>query len=715
MLKEKVELKSNIKPEPKEEVIESLLSKGKPLKLDDEEQKKVVKAFKEEFEAIKTERMDIDGEDFDSFLASMDRQRKGQMPKTANRAYNLDTGLTKIKCSDIVRTTINAIFDVDPIISVNPRPGFAKGVGTKVCKEQQEFLDYVIDEKIPLRKSLRLAANSATYKKVGVIKWVHKVRKEKRIGHAKFEGKPEVIGINQQTGQPLIKNKALEDFMLNYGDMIRKEEERNPGSKKYDWIINRLKEGKKVEFDYEYDDVVYNDPYPQFVDNKNFYVRKDTDGYWGLCEAQLIAERISFSYYQLKNLEKEYDFVNLDKLIYDNEEDKKADNKRENYATENYNIIECPFYVRLPDEEEYTKVVLWIAEEKMVYLGGIYYPYTVLDSYYVPHYVKCTDNGFYQEGVAEDVTDTHLSKNAILNHTLEAAQMANTIVPIADKNSDIVKQFLNNTWINGMPLYGNAKDIDFLNNKIKLPDISGLLVLDQTLTRVASELTRVSDLRSGKETPLDPNAPGNKTAMLLQESGRGVKDYVDEFINGFNIDAQVILKLYYEMNQDEQEYLERRQKAVTGKEPKKISKASMIARTSIQSQAMAYDFNKINAKREDLAINQFLTNEMIVISNPEANYERIKIVMAGWSPKWKNAINKILPPLEEFKAQQAAIALQAVQQYVQVKIQESKMTGQPPNMVPEELIGMMSQMQALATMPAKQSQEIKKSQSKGAK
>ncbi len=299
MPKEDVIIKSNIIPEPKEEVIEQLLQKGKPLNIiDDTQQKQLVTEIKDEWEEIKKERMDINGEDFDSFLDTMDRQRKGQMPKTAGRAYNLDTGLSQIKCSDIERTIIGALFGTDPIISVSPRPGFARGAGTEVCKQQQEFLDYAIDERIPIRPPMRLAATSAVYKKVGIIKWVHKVKKEKRIGHEKYIGNPQVVGQDPQTGQPITKNEGLEEFMLHHGETIEKDLKKNPKSKKYKWIVDRLQQGKKAEFDIEYDDVVFSDPFPRFIDNKDFYVRKNTEGYDGLCETLLIVERVSFSYYE---------------------------------------------------------------------------------------------------------------------------------------------------------------------------------------------------------------------------------------------------------------------------------------------------------------------------------------------------------------------------------------------------------------------------------
>jgi len=706
MLKENLTIVRNTdKEEPVK--IESLLQKGKPLDItDDTEQKKIVKAINEEFEAIKKERGDIDGENYDEFLEMMDRQKKGRMPKTTGRAYNLDTGVSKIKCGDIIRTIMDALLGVDPVVSISPRPGFAKGQGYEICSQQQEFLDYAIDEKIPLKGPMRLAADSATYKKVGIIKWTHKVRKEKRIKTEKFTGKITQTGTDPNTGAPILKNTGIEDFLLAYGP----EFEKDPN--KYKWIIDLLSKEKVAKFDVEYDEIVYNDPFPQFIDNKNFYVRKNTEGYIGLCEAELTVERVSFSYYKLKQLEKEYGFINVNKLIYDSDEDENAGKKRDGFASENYDLQECVY--NYEKDGEHVKTVMWVAEVKQLYMGGVYFPFTVIGSYYVPHYVKKTGTGFYQEGVAEDLTDVHLSKNAILNHTLEAAQMANTVTPMAKKNSDVSNQFLNNTWVNGMPIYAGKGEVDFLNNYIKAPDIRGLLTLDQSLSQIASQLSRSSDLRSGKETPLDPSAPASKTAMLLQESSKDVRDYVDVFAKGFNIDAQMILRIYYEMNDDEQEYLEKRYRQVVGAPSKKISKSALMAKTLIQSQAMVYDFNKTNAKRQDLLNNQFLSNESLIVNNPRANWERVNILISSMDPKWKNNKQKLLPSLEDFNKQQMMIAVQAVQIFVQQMMQQAKVTGNPPQVDAKALVELITQLQSMATRPIDQVQEIEKQQAKEA-
>lgn len=708
MPKENVVIDRNTDKEPDEPIIESLLQKGKPLNItEDTEQKKLVKEIEEEFEAIKKERMDIDGYDYDVFLGKMDNQKKGRMPKTTGRAYNLDCGLSAIKCGDVIRTIVDAILGVEPIVSISPRPGFAKGEGYTICQEQEQFIDYALDEKIPLKDPLRLAADSATYKKVGVIKWIHKVRKEPRIRTEKYTGKTEQIGVDQQTGKPILKNQGIIDFMAAYGPEVEKD------PKKYEWILKKLVQDKVAKFDVQYDEIVYNDPFPKFVDNKNFYVRKATEGYLGLCETQLTVERVEFTYYGLKKLEKENGFVNVDKLIYDSVDDENAHKKRDGFANEMYPVLECVYMYRMG--EEYQKIVCWISETKKCYLGGVYFPFTVIGSYYVPHHVKTTGTGFYQEGVAESLTDTHLSKNAILNHTLEAAQMATTITPLVKKGSDAAGQFLNNLWVNGMPIYAVKGEIDFLNNYIKPPDVGALLTLNQVLSQIGSEISGSSDLRSGKETPLDPSAPARKTAMLLQESGKNIKDYVDTFSQGFNIDVQLILRIYFEMNDDEQEYLERRYRSVTGAMPKKISKAAMMARTLIQSQAMAYDFNKMNAKRQDILNNQILSNESLIMNNPQANWTRVNILISSMDPKWSNNKEKLLPSLEEFNKQQAQIAVQAVQIFVQQMIQEAQTTQQAPKLDPRALMQLINQLQSMATMPMNVLGEKQKQQAKEAK
>lgn len=676
--------------------VESLFSKGKKLSLDDDQQKRLIQLYKDEMEAIIRGRDEIS---YDDFCDEMDNQYLGIMPRRANQTFNLDCGVTKVKEDDIVRSIDDAHWAQDPIVSVSPRPGFAKGQGIEVCEQQEEFIDYALDEVIPFKEPFRLASSAAVRKKVGFIKWTHRVRKEWRDREETYIGKNDKVPT--QDGQVMVSNKGVEDFMLAH----REEVEKDPEAHK--WIIDDLMAEKTVKINVKYQEVVYNDPFPTFVNNKNFYARVTTSGYLGLCEAYMIAEKINFTFHELKKLEKEHGFVNIDKLIQD------ADGEEiEGKKDETFDVFEVVIDYKINKEDEETKkVVAFISDEKQLFLGGINYPFTTIDCYYVPHYVGA-GIGLYKDGVNEFLSDIHVTLNAILNFILEGAYISNTITPIADPASEIIKQWKSRAYGHGIPIKANPKDIDFLSNKLRPLDLGGLLKLWAELWKIADNISRVSSLRTGRESPLDPNAPGNKTIALLEESGKGVADYIELISSGFSIDAMIILRIYYEMGLQKHEYVSKRQKEVSGVEPKSISQSALIAKTNIQSQAYTYDFNKQNLKRETVAFNQMLRTEPLFESNPEGKYYWLRYMTKIWSPTLKNMVDKILPPPQQFQQKQAQLAMQGVKAYFDQMVAKAKTSGEQPELDPKALMGLMLELQKQATMNFEMQGQVAKQKEK---
>ena len=314
---------------------------------------------------------------------------------------------------------------MDPIVSVGPRPEFAKEGGSEVTQKQEEFLDYAFDMRLPFRHPFRLAAHSAVRKKVGMIKWRHKIRMAPIMRTETYKPDIEEQPDPNIPGATIKVSKGVENFVKTHRERIEKDPE------KYKWVIDKLNNNIPVTLDVEYSDPVYNDPYPKFVNNKNFYVRKDVEGYEGLIETRLTVERVSMRHYELKKFEKEYEFVNIDKLLYDSDEDEKNEEIRKGAYTEAYDILECVFHFNETNDTggDTEKIVCFFSEKKQMYLGGVYYPLTVLECYYVPHYVKKNREGFYQGCISEDIRDVHISKNAILNFTLEGAWIGNMVTP----------------------------------------------------------------------------------------------------------------------------------------------------------------------------------------------------------------------------------------------------------------------------------------------
>jgi len=181
------------------------------------------------------------------------------------------------------------------------------------------------------------------------------------------------------------------------------------------------------------------------------------------------------------------------------------------------------------------------------------------------------------------------------------------------------------------------------------------------------------------------------------------------------VDANCVLKIYYEISQADQLFISRRAAKVTGKgDPfKHITRSEMIAKTSIQSMAHAFDFDKIQSKREDVALYQILRQEPLVANNPQSVWTLLRNITKNWSQKWKNQIDTLLPQLEQLKAQQLQLAVQAVAQYVKMKAEEAEVTGVKPEIDPKELLGVILQMQSeMATNPP---EEVLKEREKNAK
>ena len=681
-------LEASDRTEPKDE---STPIYYEQLDIPEEDKTRIVQDIMDEFEAIKGER---DGEKLEEKWDTLDRQYSGLVKEDTRRMFNLCRKITKVKVNRVVNMIMQAFMKSDPKYSVTPRPEFMRQGGQEVADNQSDFLDYKLDN-LPFRDPEGLTVHSAVLKGTGILKVYHLIKKEKKKREEQYKGTPKLVmgqggqqAVDPQTGMPIVKNDGLEEFLRNWPE----------APKDYPGLIKKLEEGKEIKIVAEYTEMTYNDPAFKNIDLKNFFVRLNTDGYEGLKSTKLVVERQEYNYWDLKLEEKKGFFKDIDEITYEDEDKKK---RRANYQTEVYQILECTYFGKLKeDDEEEIKIVCWIAEEKKVMIGAITYPYYAIDCSYIPHYITKKCAGFYQPGLGEDMTDTNIAENAILNHILESAWMQNLITPIVPEGSDIQKQFLEKTWTHGIPLIkGPGEEVDFLQKYMPKSDVGGMISLIQYLIQGDDDVTGVSSLMSGRESPVDPTAPASKTMALLAQSGINIEDYILTISPSFNLIGELILQIYYQMSTDGVKYQPKPER-VTGSNPfKLLSRADMMARTNLQVQAYAFDFNKLDEVKKDMALYQLFRQDPIVARYPEAIYVMAKNLIKGWSPKWANLVDTIMPSPQEFKKEQLQTAAQAIALYVQGMAREAKLTGQPPVIDPKQLLAVMQQAMVESVTP----------------
>lgn len=664
----------------------------RPIDLSEEDEQRIISEIWDEWDEIEKERSE---DNMESKWDSLYNQFKAVMEESEDRQFNLSRPTTKIKIRGISRLMHKAFFESDPIYNIVPRPEFQRQNGQEVADKQTDFLDYKLDVETPFQKIKRKVLNAACIYGLGLEKMYHKLERRKRKRQEHFKGNP-IPMIDPRTKLEITINKPLERLLEEYPDA--------PQS-----YITALQEGREINFETEYMETTKNDPLPKSVDIRNFYVRKSCEGYEGLKDQLLLGEKVEYSWWELKRFERRGVFNNIEKIKFKTDnEGRLTANVRKGYKNKEYTIRECTYFADLGDEEE-VKCVFWIEEETKTMIGSSYYPWEGVDCIYNPHYVIDEEDGFYQPGIAEDLTDVNLAENLFLNFGLEGAYVSNMVTPITEKGSDIDQQFLSKNWAHGVPL--NAKEgerIDFLQKYMKPTSLRDIIVILQTFSRISDDVSGYSDLMTGRESEVDPTAPAAKTIALMQRSGINVRDYIMCLLPAFNRTAEMLLQMYYQISREGRKY-KMRPERITGDNPfDEINREDMIARTNIEANASSFDFDRLNERKLDLALYQVIRQELLIAKSPQAVHTLLKHIIKGWSKKWRNIGEQLLPPLEDLKKQEVGLALKTSADYLNKLLQKSQQSGAKPSQIfnMQELLGAINTARKdLTTRPSKEEQK----------
>lgn len=692
-------------PEYQEEII-----------LDDSNSDRLVEGILREKKAIQEEK-DLLG--IDEKSEQLQNQYDGIMEDNQDQQFNLHMHTTKIKVDAIVRSAKTSFLDSDPKFAITPEPGYAakdSRAADDVCQKQQDFLDFEITQELNIESPLEMALYSAAIKAVGILKFPWKYKVEKKQREECYEGKFVIKGVSPE-GKAIVENPGLKSFLEQYPD----------GQTKYPGFYNKILRGKTVYVQVSYNDAVYNNPDPQYIENKNFLVYDYVDGLKGLKQCRCIIERQEYTWSELLQKEHQDGWDNIDSMRMQGSARDKAvpTAERKEYKdadTRKYVVLECTYYFNINNTgniEDEVKIKCWIAEDREVLLHVIHYPYYGISTEYVPIYLRRIRPGFWQKAmsIASDLSDSNLAENALLNFMLEMAWIETVVTPIVKEGSSTERQLMTKRWTHGVPLVIRkdateiAKEVSFLQKPQS--QAAGMMPILQYLLKQDDDVSGVSSLMTGRESPTDPNAPASKTLALLKASGINIESYIKTALPSFNEIASIILQLYYQMSEDERSFLTRSKvDKVVGSNPfSKITRQEMVAKTNIKSQAYAFALDKIQEKQENIALYSVIRQEIVARGDAESLDNLVRSLIESWSPLWKTRSGLIWPPLDEFKQRQIKMAAQGVAAYIAQLQQQEKITGVPAQADAQKLIGMMTQLQQLSmSSPEAKAQAAKQAQ-----
>ena len=660
------------------------------------------------FDTFKTDRSDNESnwEDYEA-------QYDGSMIENDQMEFNLNVPVTMVKCDSVERLAIKAFTQSDPKFSSRLRPeAMSKAMDDsriqEVQRNQEEYLDYLLDERINIASPLRKVLHQATTLEGGFMRIDWEFRRKRREAKEYYSGKA-IQDPARPDDENAIIPEGLKGFLQKYPKAAV------PGNEGHKYFKKLIK-FEDANFMGTYWEVQYDDALPTFVDAKDFYARKSCEGYAGLCDEQCKIERETYTFWELKKLERADKFINVDEMANMNDETDTAKKVLdEDFEIKEHEVLRFDYYFLMnEDDKEESHIICWFGEHNKVFLGAILYPYHQVDCIYVPFYIKDKKKGLYKGGMAEILTDSNTAQNAILNMMLTETWLQLINTPVIKEGSSVAEQVLSGRWGPGVPLVTDAEVQSVAEEITYLPKpttgIAGQLTnVLLFLGKMDDDRTGISSLMTGKESPTDPTAPAAKTAMLLKQSGINIEEYINCLLPSFNKVGEIILKLTYQMSTSSRRFRSNKIKAVTGSSDMYgvITRDEMILETVIQSQASGFAFDKVNEKRENLALYQILRQDPILMRNPDAVHEMAVTLCKSWSPLWKAKADKLLLTNEEFNQETVKIAMQALAAYIE-QIKQAKMqSGQEaqPNLDGYLKVASQLMMQSVNPEPPEQKKQ----------
>jgi hypothetical protein len=613
------ELKTTIYATAEQSVDADTSAYGEPLKLTDDQHKEIIKDINNHIETVVAQRKALGLED--EWHDAIDLY-DGNVPVNDfpyDNAPNLHIHVTSMTC-DILKVKIKKTVNVKPMMIAQPVPGMQKYQKFSVKKKESYINNNAFGE-MDLENELDPVKGDAIKLGTGIAK----------IYHCREIEPVRMLEVYEPTVQD--ETRFTEDF---------EEDKNNPEYKKnLNELRKRIREGDKnpLEIWLDKEQIVKYQPVVKWVDPFNVYL----DCHVPLRFQRIIPEkRPEISWYELRSFfDNEY-FE--DKNILDELKRKyKADDE---YRKRKYTLVESNYIFKMKQgkqEKEIRCIMTYVEEYDQKLCKAITFPYITNRPNYEIYTIIPRRGSIYGVGIPKLLKDTNIALNNMWNLMMASAEF--TVAPM------MVGNITSPTFDPSMKKFGPAT-MWWLGANDKLApmqhnhNIGDGYKLIEFLHRYAEWITGISAYMSGRESPLDPNAPASKAYMLLQESNLRINEYIKQigYANSRLFDQ--IDKLYYQYYINDKKYIE------TKSDEKEYSSEDITHKelgipVNWVPQLSDISTNKALEKEENMKIGTFLLSQPMIAKLPNAMKAIYEIMLRSAGGEWEKQIDVLLPSSDE--------------------------------------------------------------------
>lgn len=437
--------------------------------------------------------------------------------------FRINVPITKKKVREIANRLKQAYLDSDPIWAIT-----SEELTTALAQSVEKGLDAQVDHHLDLVDDVAQALFESVLHGVGCLEPGWAYHEDVRRDVAVYQG---FDGVNAETLADLARFEL--DFP-NWRD--------DPESRK---LHTKLANGDDLSHEIEYRTATVNRPDAVHIPAKDLRLYPHLNS--------SVEVQFSPAYGYVKTHRRsELEDLATDGMI---DEDQLGrifgDNKRGKDATpseqmDEYEVFHCTIRYRLGEDQVPTRYKVWYETDSHVILRIREYPWWLDEPDLIFFHTRQEEPGIFKRGIAWDLKDTHTAANATFSLFLNGADRANAFNLKTKQNSPAEHQVLQRRYSPHLPLVwkNDPNEVEVMQSQTG--QLTSLVNAFELVRRQSDEDTQTSSLQSGRESPTDPNAPGNKTAMLLQQVEPNMKECIRSLEPGFRLLGKWMLWLFYQ-------------------------------------------------------------------------------------------------------------------------------------------------------------------------
>jgi hypothetical protein len=524
-------------------------------------------------------------------------------------AYHLNTPVTTKQMDTAMAETAEVFEATDPSWTVQgiPNPALKDAIGI-----QQRTLDVYED----------FVEGGFVSQKVFFDAWLLGTGWEARVFKHQLEHH-----IEQRTWS------SIEEFSSDFPDHWQKHTE----------IVKQLSEGTPVTRVIEFTEDVIQAPISEHVEWEDAIVPLHLNGLMGLRTATCLARRVWMRWSEIQQLEQQGDYLSgvseelkymagvVDESGYKTRGDYNPDYQRTSIET-----FEVTTFLMVG--KKLVRCLVNIARDRLLVMRIIRYPYEHHRPFLIPYWIEESRAGIYQPGLGEKLQPINLALNGLLAHILNAGVLATSMGFKIRSNTDAIRAMFEKEWYPGA--YTELSNMDDVQQwQFQMPNLDPMVKMFTILLSFAEDVTGITGGLGGNVDAEDPNAPGNKTALLLRRASKKLRKAITTLRQSVDESGYQALRLIAQ-------FVPAKTVAQALGINEEEARSALRLKMPTVAHSAAFDLDRFQQTADNQLWFGLLSKEPLIVNNPIKRLKLYQMLAESQTTGWREKLDDLLPEEE---------------------------------------------------------------------